>query len=224
MADHLQALRVDGTVIHATVTNEQADGTFYERVSGGAALRVRIGGIAGSTALRIGDDGMPRLALDGANGIRFGVVDGGKLSASTIPGTAGGSGSSMVLGPGNVAYVLWNRTTNTGGGCIDGPPDPKAGTFLSTNAGGSWSTTRLSKLVGGASITMDPSSGTVDALVSDFGSLQVFEKPVGAVWTHHTLTTDLASSAVIRRNPRRAGCSWPSSTTRSTATCRPPSR
>jgi hypothetical protein len=46
-SDHLRAFRVSGSVIHATVTNDKSQGTFYERVSGGAASRVRIGEQAG---------------------------------------------------------------------------------------------------------------------------------------------------------------------------------
>jgi len=204
-SDHLQAFRASGSVLHATVTNDKSHGTFYERVFGGAASRVRIGDGTGWTALRVGDDGDARLALDGAKGIRFGQIDGGKLAASTIPGTAGGSGSSMVLGPNNVAYVLWSRSAAMSGGCIDMDPGPTAGSYLSTNAGGSWQTTKLSKLVGAYSLTMDPTSGEIDALIGDFGTLRIYEKPAGAGWTHRTLSSDLASSAVVRRNPATGG-------------------
>jgi hypothetical protein len=204
-ADHLQALRADGTVLHAIVANDKSDAAFYERVSNGSVQRVRIGGATGSTALRIGDDGVARVAMDGAKGILFGTVDGGKLSTSTIPGTSNGSGPVMALGPGNTAYVLLTRRGGGSGGCIDGDPGPSAGTYLSTNVGGSWSTTRLSKHIGASSITMDPASGEVDALVGDFTSLQLFQKAPNAGWTHRTLTTDFASSAVVRRNPATGG-------------------
>jgi hypothetical protein len=111
----------------------------------------------------------------------------------------------MVLGPNNVAYVLWSRSAAMSGGCIDMDPGPAAGSYLSTNAGGSWQTTKLSKLVGAYSLTMDPKSGELDALIGGFGTLQVFEKPAGAGWSHKTLSSDLASSAVVRRNPATGG-------------------
>ena len=84
-------------------------------------------------------------------------------------------------------------------------PGPKAGTYLSTNAGGQWSTTKLSKVVGAQSLTMDPATGEVDAVVGGFESLQLFAKPVAGGWTHKTLTSDFASSAVVRRNPATGG-------------------
>jgi hypothetical protein len=204
--DHLQSLRVTGSTIHAIVTNEKADGSFYERVAGGSvADRVRIGGVSTGIALRIGDDGLPRLAVDGnARGIRFGTIDGGKLSAQMIPGTTGGGGPLLALGPANAAYVLWTISAGSGG-CVDVDPGPKAGTYLSTNAGGQWSTTKLSKVVGAQSLTMDPATGEVDAVVGGFESLQLFAKPVAGGWTHKTLTSDFASSAVVRRNPATGG-------------------
>ena len=125
----------------------------------------------GDTPVR--DDGLPRIAVDGnVNGIRYGTLAGGKLSAQTIPGTAGGGGALLALGPGNAAYVLWTIGAGSGG-CVDMDPGPKAGTYLSTNAGGQWSTTKLSKVVGAQSLTMDPVTGDIDAVVGGFESLQL---------------------------------------------------
>jgi hypothetical protein len=204
--DHLQNLRVDGSTIHAVVTNEgRSAGSFYERISGDTvSSRVRLGDVTVGIGLRLGDDGLPRLALDDVAGIRFGTLSGGKLTTRPIPGTAGGAGPVLALGPGNVAYVLWTISPGTGG-CVDVGPGPKAGTYLSTNAGGTWSTTKLSKVVGAQSLTMDPATGEVDAVVGGFGSLQLFAKPAAGGWTHKTLTTDFASSAVVRRNPATGG-------------------
>jgi hypothetical protein len=204
-ADHLAGLRVSDGVIHAVVTNEKSNGKFYERVDGGDLQRVRIGDISTGIGLRVGDDGVARLAFDGnANGIQYGTVTGGKVSASTVPGTAQGGSPILALGPGNTAYLLWTISAGTGG-CIDLDPGSKAGTYFSTNAGGSWQTTKLSKALGAASLTMDPSSGEVDAIVGDFHALQVFVKPASGGWTHHTLTNEFASSAVVRRNPVSGG-------------------
>jgi hypothetical protein len=204
--DHLQNLRVNGSTIHAVVTNEgRSAGSFYERISGDTvSSRVRLGDVGVGIGLRVGDDGLPRIAIDDAPGIRFGTLESGKLSTQTIPGTAGGAGPVLALGPGNVAYVLWTVSAGTGG-CIDVDPGPKAGTYLSTNAGGQWSTTKLSKAIGAQSLTMDPRSGEIDALVGGLGSLQLFVKPAAGGWTHKTLTSDFASSAVVRRNPATGG-------------------
>jgi hypothetical protein len=204
-ADHLAGLRVSDGVIHAIVTNEQSDATFYERVSGGDTQRVRVGGASNGVALRVGDDGLARIARDSAKGIQFGQVSGGKLITATIPGTVGGGAPLLALGPGNTAYVLWTISAGSGG-CIDMDPGPRAGTYLSTDAGGSWQTTKLSRVVGASSLTMDPATGEVDVLVSGFDApLQVFVKPAASGWTHRTLTTDFASSTVVRRNPVTGG-------------------
>jgi hypothetical protein len=204
--DHLQSLRVDGSTIHAIVTNDKSGSSFYERLTGDTvASRVRVGDLSAGIGLRIGDDGQPRLAVDGnPKGIQFGTIAGGKLSAQTIPGTAGGGGPVLALGSGNTAYVLWTISAGTGG-CIDVDPGPKAGTYLSSNVGGTWSTTKLSKFVGAQSLTMDPATGEIDALVGGFESLQLFVKPPSGNWTHKTLTSDFSSSAVIRRNPATGG-------------------
>ena len=124
--------------------------------------------------------------------------------AQTIPGTVGGGGPVLALGPGNTAYVLWTISSGIGG-CIDNDPGPKAGTYLSTNAGGQWSTTKLSKSIGAQSLTMDPATGEIDALVGGFDSLQLFVKSAAGGWSHKTLTSDFASSSVIRRNPATGG-------------------
>ena len=71
--------------------------------------------------------------------------------------------------------------------------------------GGTWSTTKLSKFVGAQSLTMDPATGEVDAVVGGFESLQLFSKPAAGGWTHKMLTSDFASSAVVRRNPATGG-------------------
>jgi hypothetical protein len=199
-ADHLQALRVSGTTVHATVANDRDGTTYYESLSGSTLRRHAIAGATGSTSLRIGDDGRPRIAYATAKGIAYGSVNGGTVAATTIPKSAGGHSPVLTLGPGNVAYVLWTESY-TGGGCIDPEPLPTFGTYIATNAGGSWTSSRLTTMVGSASLTIDPATGEVHVLVSDLGRLVYFHRPAGGAWAKETLSRQFPSSVVIRQDP-----------------------
>ena len=127
VADHLQAFRVSGSVVHATVTNEKDGKTAYETLTGGTLARYTIGDATGWTSLRVGDDGKGRVAYESTHGISFGMVSGDKFSSSTIPNSTNGWDPSLTLARGNVAYLVWNRSYH-GGGCAEPGPDPLDGT------------------------------------------------------------------------------------------------
>jgi len=197
-ADGLTALRTaDG--LHALIV-DKAGRMFYETLANGRLARHRIPGAIGAASLRIGDDGRPRVAFEAEDGIRLATFDGSAFRSQLIPGSATGWDPVLVLGPGNVSYVLWNRAYH-GGGCTEPGPDPKDGTYFATDAGGSWSVSRLSPRVGGTSLIVDPDSGELNALVADFGSLTAFTRPAGGDWAEKTLVAGEASSPAIRQDP-----------------------
>jgi hypothetical protein len=202
-SDELQSFRVSEGVVHATVTNDRDAKTYYESLPAGSTTptrRIAIAGAAGSTALRIGDDGKPRIAFEGSNGLVYATVDGAALNTGAIPGTKGGWNPVLVLEPGNVADVVWTRSWHTAG-CADPGPQPDDGTYFSTNAGGTWRTTKLTSSPGALSFTVDPGSGEVDLLVANFGSAKLYQRPLDGSWTHRTLARGDVFSAVVRQDP-----------------------
>jgi hypothetical protein len=202
--DHLQSFRVKAGVIHATVASDDETKAWYERIAGERVQRVRIPDALGPVALRVGDDDRARLAYEGSKGIRFAIVKNDALSAVTIPGSSGGFDPVLVLGPGNVAYAMWERFPH-GGGCIDGSLDPANGTYFATNAGGSWSSFQLSKAVGSPSLALDPLTGDVLALVTGeergFVSMTAYRRTARADWTSERISNGRVSDGVLRVNP-----------------------
>jgi hypothetical protein len=207
-SDELQSFRVSDGTVHATVTNDHDGKTYYESEgtrTTGPQRRIAIPGAAGATALRLSDDGSPRIAFEGASGliygtVEFGLVDGTYLTTAAIPATKRGWNPVFVLEPGDVADLVWTRSWHDGG-CAEPGPLPEDGTYFSTNAGGSWHSTKLSGTSGGQSITVDPDTGEIHVLVSDFRSATLFERATNGTWSHRSLATGGVSSAVIRHDP-----------------------
>jgi hypothetical protein len=196
--DELESFRVRDGVIHATVFNDNSNATAYVTSASGGS-RVTIGSAVGSTSLRIGDDGAPRIAFEG-KGIEYGRISAGAGSFKAIPNSARGWDPVLVLEPGNVADVLWSKSYH-GGGCAEPDPLPEDGTYFSTDAGGSWQTVKLSKAVGGTSLTVDPATGGIHAVLSDFDSIVAFDRSPGGTWTHQKVVSGGATSPVIRQSP-----------------------
>ncbi len=200
--DALQSFRVADGVIHATVTSDDGAKTWYERFAAGAttpAQRTAIGDAGGPVALRIGDGGTARVAYEGPDGIRFGTVD-ATVSTSPIPNSTNGFDPIFVLEPGNVADVLWNRGDH-GAGCAGAGPQPEDGTYFATNAGGTWKTTHLSKAIGASSLTTDPTTGDLIAVIRIGGNPVVFRSADRSSWTHATLEGGDTWSGTLRVNP-----------------------
>jgi hypothetical protein len=200
VADHLQSFRVNGSVIHATVTDEKEGRTFYETLSGTTLARYAIADAVGTSSLRVGDDGKGRVAYQSTKGIAYGMVSGGQFSSVTIPNSTGGWNPVLTLAPGNHAYLLWNRDDDRGG-CVGNGPDPEDGTYFATNASGKWVTTRLTTIVGGASLALDPATGELHAIVLGPNRLVYFRRAAGGAWTHANAVRRGAASAVIRQDP-----------------------
>ena len=199
VADHLQSFRVNGSVLHATVTNEKSGKTSYETVTGGTLRRYTIGDAAGWTSLRVGDDGIGRVAYESTHGISFGMVSGGRFSPTRIPDSSNGWDPILTLAPGNAAYVIWNRSFH-GIGCVGPGPDPRDGTYYATDESGTWVTSRLTALVGAASLTVDPKTGELHAIVVDGRRIVHFHRLPGADWTHETVVRAMAASTMLRQD------------------------
>lgn len=200
VADHLQSFRVSGSVLHATVVNEKDRTTAYETVNAGTLARYPIGDAVGGTSLRIGDDGKARIAYESAHGISYGMVRDGRFSSAMIPNSTNGWAPSLTLGPGNVAYVMWTRSYH-GLGCAGPGPDPEDGTYVATNASGTWFSSRMTPLQG-ATMTLDAATGELHAVVRDRERIVYFHRASGDDWTHETAVRSTADPAVIRVNAR----------------------
>ena len=200
-ADHLQAFRVHGGTVHATVANEKSNETAYVVVDGTSTNRYKLANATGWTSLRVGDDGKGRIAYESATGIGYGMVEGSQFVGTTIANEANAQDPVLTLAPGNAAYLLWTETFS-GGGCAEPDPLPSFGTYFATNVSGSWVASRLTRLVGGASMTIDPATGELHVLVGDYRRTVYFHRAAGATkWLSETISRDHPSSAVIRQDP-----------------------
>jgi hypothetical protein len=77
--------------------------------------------------------------------------------------------------------------------------DPLAGTYFATNAGGSWSSARLTKTIGAASLTLDPATGDAIALV--IGGPMSAYRLTGGAWSREDISDGDVWSGVLRADP-----------------------
>jgi hypothetical protein len=200
--DELQAFRYVGSTIHAVVSSDESRKTWYERVDGSGTHRVELRGASGPAALRIANDGRPHLVYPASGAVRYAVIRGDVVDSETIPGTKDGLDPAFVLGIDDTAYVLFSRN-NLLGGCAEPEPDPANGVYFSSNVGGEWSTTKISDRVGTATLTVEPGTSEVYAIVGDMDRIQFVHKPFGEDWiTGSELPTKgVVSSVAIRQDP-----------------------
>jgi hypothetical protein len=96
--------------------------------------------------------------------------------------------------------MLWTRI-DLYGGCAGPEPPPDNGTFFSTNAGGSWHTERVSSSIGEKSLTVEPGTGIVHAVVGAEDGFVLYDRAADGTWTHETLASrGRLSSPVIRQD------------------------
>jgi hypothetical protein len=205
LADHLQSFRVVDGVIHETFVAHDGKGPIsYGRLSGTTFLATPLP-LATATSLRVGDDGLARIAYSTGGSMRYGTIRAdGTLSSRTLFTSADMvmTWPNLVLGPANQAYVTWAAHLDLGGGCAE-PDNPvsKPGTYVATNESGDWIVRRLTKDVGPASIVVDTDTGQLSlALDLDRGIREYTRTPAG-VWSGATIagTRDM-DGAVIRRD------------------------
>ena len=207
-ADRVQSFRVDDGVLHLTITTDDGSGPLYYESQAGLVVSELLIPNAVSTSLRVGDDGHPRIAYATGHAIRYARVDGGKLAIETVAATDNTNltSPSLVLGPGDRAYMIWTQTTDGGGGCVSPEPGPLDGLYFGTDASGRWTTTRLSRTPGEASLTLDLSSGRVEVVVKNGPLLTEFSSVDGDSWASRKIPgTESMGNAVIRANPNTHG-------------------
>ena len=207
-ADRVQSFRVDDGVLHLTITTDDGSGPLYYESQAGPVVSELLIPNAVSTSLRVGDDGHPRIAYATGHAIRYARVDGAKLAIETVAATDNTNltSPSLVLGPGDRAYMIWTQTTDGGGGCVSPEPGPLDGLYFGTDAGGRWTTTRLSRTPGEASLTLDLSSGRVEVVVKNGPLLTEFSSVDGDSWASRKIPgTESMGNALIRVNPNTHG-------------------
>ena len=204
--DRVQAFRVADGVIHLIVTNDDGQSTFYQSKSANGATRIPIP-YAVSSSLRVGDDGRARIAYVTDHAIRYGVVDGEVLKTSTVAETAKTffREPSLVLGAGNRPAIVWTQTTDSGGGCAGPEPGPLDGIYAATERAGGWSVHRITQEQGLTSLTLDPGSGRIEAVVLDgmigFGGKTLFTETANG-WKTEEIPTDVGVVyPVLRHDP-----------------------
>lgn len=210
-ADRVRSFRVTGGVLYLTVTSDDGAGPlYYESQSGPTFSRVVIPG-AVTASLRVGDDGHARIAYATGSAIRYARVTGAQLATTTVAASTRTflQSPSLVLGPGDHAYLIWTENTDNGGGCVSPEPGPVDGVYFASDASGRWKTTRLTNTPDRASIALDPSSGRIDVVVDRAGplpstttDLTAYESTGGIDWTSATIPhTAHLTDPVIRVNP-----------------------
>jgi hypothetical protein len=186
--DRIDAFRVADGVIHAVVEADTG-AWFYESQTGSTHTRQRIPG--GGASLRVGDDGQARLAYTTGERLVYARVDGARLVKETIETSDDPDllAPILVLGAGNVGYVLWTRDrvralTET---CGDHPkPGRRDGTYIGSDASGTWVTQRISRAMGQKALTLDPSTGDAHVVLAG-DRLRHLTSTDGVAWT----TTEL---------------------------------
>ncbi len=211
VGDRVQAFRVVDGVIHLTVTNDDGRSVFYESKSATGSTRIQIPDAAStipdaaSTSLRVGDDGRARIAYVTGHAIRYAAVDGDHLSIQTVAETAKTffQWPSLVLDPAGRASIIWTESTE-GGGCAGPGPGPQDGTYVARERPDGWSVDRISKSDGQTSLTLDPGSGAIEAVVvggglPGFGTKLFTETPDG--WTSAAIPDGSVGYPVMRHDP-----------------------
>lgn len=202
--DRVQSFRVTDGVLYLTVTaNDSAGPLYYESQSGPNLTKVLIpDGV--TTSLRVGDDGHARIAYATGHAIRYARVDGTKLTTMTVVASTATylQSPSLVLGPGDRAYMVWTQNADGGGGCVGPDPSPVDGVYFATDSSGSWKTTRLTPTPGETSLTLDPSSGRIEVVVNHGSGLTQYESVGGDAWTSTKIPgTTALNNPLIRINP-----------------------
>jgi hypothetical protein len=206
--DRVQSFRVANGVKNLTVTADDERGPlYYEAQTGGHLTRVQIPH-AVSTSLRVGDDGHARIAYATGGAIRYARADGDHLAITTVASSTKTNlmWPSLVLGPGDHAYLVWTQSTDGGGGCAGPGPGPLDGVYFGTDVSGRWKTTRLTKTPAAATLTLDPATGDVHVVVDKGSALVHYQSTSGDVWSSTKIPAPATlDGPFIRFNPVTGG-------------------
>jgi hypothetical protein len=202
--DRVQSFRVAGGVLHLTVTSADEGGPlYYESRSGSDLVRVPIPH-AVTTSLRVGDDGHARIAYATGGAIRYARVERAHLSTTTIASSTKTNlmSPSLVLGPGDHPYIAWTQNVDNGGGCAGIEAGPLDGVYVATDASGKWTSHRITRTPGQASLTLDPATGRTHVVVVKDSGLTDYQSIGGSVWTSAKIPgTATLTDPLIRLDP-----------------------
>jgi hypothetical protein len=199
--DRLKGFRAADGVFHLIVTTNYGQSIFYQSQSSRDSTRITIPG-AISTSLRVGDDGHARIAYATGHAIEYARVEGDHLAIRTVAETDDSflKSPSLVLGGGDRAYVMWTQSTDSGGGCVGPDPKPRDGTYVAFEEGNGWNTERITEVQGQTSLTLDPATNQIDAVVAA-GSVIHFSR-LAKGWSSETIPgSETVDSPVLRRDP-----------------------
>ncbi len=196
--DVLVALRVVDGVIHALVSN---DGLFYVSIDGASRTRVKIANF-GSGSLRVGDDGVPRIAFLTMEQVRYGRVVDGRFTSETVATVDFSAGTpDLVLAPGNRAFIAWTQNSEIGG-CTSPGPRPSDGTYLATQVDGSWVSRKVTNAAGASSLTLEVATGDLHLAVATDAIRHFVSTNAGADWTGSVVPNSADTyEPVIRIDP-----------------------
>ena len=201
LGDELETFRVENGTLLATVSN--GDSKFFETVHGGRLHRYPIADAepAGVVSLRLGSDGLPRIAYWSPAGIRYGVFNGTGFTTTTVIKQDGYVWQpNLVLDASNNPRFLWTHSPAPGG-CVTTDPTPLDGTYYATDQGGTWTSSRFTTDVGDTSLQLDNGSGEAYALVTSDGGVDEFTRSPAGSWTANRLVGLDAQNPVLRRDP-----------------------
>jgi hypothetical protein len=195
--DELESFTVAGGKLAATVLDSTSH-LWYETMSAGVLHRIRIADGTGDSSVRIGSDGVARIAYESATRLRIATATGSGLSTATIPGTTAVDGApQLALDATNHAHVVW---THGGFGCAGDLGDR---TEAATDASGSWTPVgaRLVTAAGSDSVSLvlKSSGGRVSVAVGGTGGLFVATQS-GQEWSVQKLTSAPINAAAVGLN------------------------
>jgi hypothetical protein len=104
--DHLVQFRVDGTTLHAIVSNEGDGRSYYLLIKGTTSKRVQVS--SDTRTLRIGNDGRARIAYGIRGSIRIATFTGAAFSGVNVP-APNSHNPLLVLDSRDRAHLVWAR-------------------------------------------------------------------------------------------------------------------
>jgi hypothetical protein len=176
----------------------------YASQRGSTYREIRIPG-AEQTALRIGDDGQPRIAYTNPSAVRYAAINGSRISSTEVfaADDVNIGLPVLVLGRDDHAYLAWSAVPRTDEvGCSETPSASNEGTWFATNVGGQWTTKRLSKDVSPVSLAVDVATGRLHAIYVDRRGIRYVTRAANGAWSGSRLDAQIElQDPVLRRDP-----------------------
>lgn len=201
-ADVLESFQVAAGTIHVTVTSGDDALPYYETLTGRAFAQYLISNqTIGGSSLRVGADGRARIVYAGQDGIRYARFTGSGFTTRTIPGTSEADlHPVLALDAGDKSHIAFTR--NEPATCGEGP----IGTWYASNASGTWTTQKISKVFGDTSIDVDGATGRVRVVIGSAAGLRYYKTMSDGSWKGTTLASSRwVASPVLSRNPSTGG-------------------